>query len=514
MLPSLKKIIYRFSTRLIRWHLQSHWKMTIGVGSRIARSAKLDKTNPKGIHIGEYTAVAFDAAILTHDFVNGTWADVHVGDNCLIGARSIILPGVRVGNNCVVGAGSVVMVDVPDNCVVTGNPARIVERNIITGHWGIRNVKFLRQLGIESGDTLTKSQAAASPTPQYGRQEDNSVKLEDYVPDLEDENKTFDQLGIDSFSLITLRAEIEEGEGKQISDAEWSRIEKPADLRRFITRRKIQSNVTVKSATLRKHYDIGMPQMSYGGLSEAWLFKEIGDIHWTILTSSLGVQSSSIVDQSGDRLYATFTRVRYRSTTSLANFKENDTLDVTAATSRFGAGMFFSSIQCKTIKDVIDFELMTSFAKFGETGNNKSLMKGQPIIPDDFAIPSLNEIPDFAKQYRENRSKSFDNSIFSTDYEIVPIHDINGVNLLYFASYPIISEICTSRYFSKSVASSLSTIERDICYFANSGSDEAISFTIHADFPSGENRIIDSSLTRPDGTRMAVIRTVYGPRVG
>lgn len=40
----------------------------------------------------------------------------------------MIIPGVKIGNNVVVGAGAVVTKDVPDNCVVVGNPARILKR--------------------------------------------------------------------------------------------------------------------------------------------------------------------------------------------------------------------------------------------------------------------------------------------------------------------------------------------------------------------------------------------------
>ncbi|KAB7644174.1 acyltransferase [Polymorphobacter fuscus] len=122
--------------------------MTIGVDCRISRSAKLDRTNPRGVHIGDHTLISFDAAILTHDFVGGRHVDTFVGSNCFIGARSLIMPGVRIGNHCIIGSGSVVTSDIPDNCVAVGNPARILHRNIVTGRWGIRNPKFLVKEGI------------------------------------------------------------------------------------------------------------------------------------------------------------------------------------------------------------------------------------------------------------------------------------------------------------------------------------------------------------------------------
>lgn len=44
-----------------------------------------------------------------------------------IGANATILPGITIGKNSLIGAGSVVTKNVPDNVVVTGNPARIVK---------------------------------------------------------------------------------------------------------------------------------------------------------------------------------------------------------------------------------------------------------------------------------------------------------------------------------------------------------------------------------------------------
>lgn len=54
-------------------------------------------------------------------------APVTIGDNCWMGGRAIICPGVTIGDNVVIGAGAVVVKDVPDNVVVAGNPARIIK---------------------------------------------------------------------------------------------------------------------------------------------------------------------------------------------------------------------------------------------------------------------------------------------------------------------------------------------------------------------------------------------------
>lgn len=52
-----------------------------------------------------------------------------VGNNVTIGACSILLGNVHVGDNAIVGAGSVVTKDVPENCTVAGVPAIIVKKS-------------------------------------------------------------------------------------------------------------------------------------------------------------------------------------------------------------------------------------------------------------------------------------------------------------------------------------------------------------------------------------------------
>ena len=52
-----------------------------------------------------------------------------IGDNVEFGAYAQVLGGIRVGDNCQIGAMSVVLCDVPDGATAVGAPARIVFRN-------------------------------------------------------------------------------------------------------------------------------------------------------------------------------------------------------------------------------------------------------------------------------------------------------------------------------------------------------------------------------------------------
>lgn len=52
-----------------------------------------------------------------------------IGDNVTVFANCSVVGGIIIGDNVKIGCGSVVCKSVPDNCVVVGNPARIVQRN-------------------------------------------------------------------------------------------------------------------------------------------------------------------------------------------------------------------------------------------------------------------------------------------------------------------------------------------------------------------------------------------------
>ena len=51
----------------------------------------------------------------------------YIKKQAIIGANSTLLPGITIGEHAFIGAGSVVIRDVPDKCVVAGNPAKIIK---------------------------------------------------------------------------------------------------------------------------------------------------------------------------------------------------------------------------------------------------------------------------------------------------------------------------------------------------------------------------------------------------
>lgn len=97
-------------------------------------------SEPYLISIGNHVTISFEVAFITHD--GGTWifrdqiedmrditafGPVRIHDNCFIGARSTILPGVTIGPNSLVAAGSVVTKDVAPCSIYAGVPAKFVK---------------------------------------------------------------------------------------------------------------------------------------------------------------------------------------------------------------------------------------------------------------------------------------------------------------------------------------------------------------------------------------------------
>jgi maltose O-acetyltransferase len=85
------------------------------------------------IYLGDNCRFSFDNIVITSihdrkDFLRVFAKPIHIGKNTWITSRCVILSGVHIGDNCVIGAGSVVTTDIPDNCFAAGNPAKVIKK--------------------------------------------------------------------------------------------------------------------------------------------------------------------------------------------------------------------------------------------------------------------------------------------------------------------------------------------------------------------------------------------------
>ncbi|MEO8723328.1 MAG: DapH/DapD/GlmU-related protein [Sphingobium sp.] len=105
------------------------WKMDIHSSAHIATTALIDRTWPRGVHIGANCIIADEAVVLTHDLTRGLYLDTWIGEGSFLGARAIVLPGVTIGRDCVVHPGALVNRNMDDYSEAIGNPANIKRRD-------------------------------------------------------------------------------------------------------------------------------------------------------------------------------------------------------------------------------------------------------------------------------------------------------------------------------------------------------------------------------------------------
>ncbi len=264
-------------------------------------------------------------------------------------------------------------------------------------------------------------------------------------------------------------------------------------------------NITTGNRSLK----LNIPQMIWSGLSENWLLKELGDMHWEMISKSLGAKSNEIVDSNGERLYASFVRLQWSSNHSLYSFKENDKIKLKGELSLYGNKMFFSEDKVTSGDRTILASLMSVFSS-RKAEDNQKLRKGRPLNSGRARLKKLDKLPNLAKDFFDAKTYLFSDArdrdslnttigfygtqfvlekepLFTKRYNVDPYDDINGVGLLYFASYPKINDKCERFYFQGDVVDnepmgswvkSGYCIARDIHYYGNANADDELLYML------------------------------------
>ena len=123
-------------------------KISIGKNSYIGINCQIDAC--KEVKIGNYCMISNNVTIQDHnshpikknerrkqllnlqkfptDVYESDIDKILIGNDVWIGTDSMILKGVKIGNGSIVAAKAIVTKNVPPNCIVAGNPAKIVKK--------------------------------------------------------------------------------------------------------------------------------------------------------------------------------------------------------------------------------------------------------------------------------------------------------------------------------------------------------------------------------------------------
>lgn len=194
------------------------------------------------------------------------------------------------------------------------------------------------------------------------------------------------------------------------------------------------------------HYVAGMPQLSYTGLSENWLLKTCGDLHWQALAARAGQAVPEFRDADGNIAYAAFLAIRLRDA-SLEALGEHTAFRIDTWLERVaGARHLSRHVLVADGTRRADIEMMSTFIRRELEGDNRSVVRAafppQDVQPDLAAARSAAETVTLAKRFRAGdwgehmgMRQSLAPAPHAAEYLPCPYADFNGADLLYFANF-------------------------------------------------------------------------------
>ena len=116
-------------------HIKYPWKLSVGDYSWIGEYVWID--NLDTVQIGSNVCLSQGALILSgnHDYSSASFdlilKPIEIQDGAWIGAKAVVIQGVKVGSHSVLSVGSVASSDLEEFGIYRGNPAEFVKRREI-----------------------------------------------------------------------------------------------------------------------------------------------------------------------------------------------------------------------------------------------------------------------------------------------------------------------------------------------------------------------------------------------
>ena len=230
---------------------------------------------------------------------------------------------------------------------------------------------------------------------------------------------------------------------------------------------------------------LGMPHLDAGGLSEAWLFRHAGDLHWDAISQRLGVASDDIRGDDLQRLYPTVVALRARYTAPLSAARENDLFDGSVEMVPCGGACAHGRISAAVGGNRLSVDLVTTFAARQPDGSMRMALPAARLAAlwQPGSAPSRLALLARAARRRQPLDDAFAGpsldppgpALGRVRHRPSPYADYNGARLLYFAAYPTIADTAERQVVTElglvsrrtDWALAVSPIARDVFYYGN-----------------------------------------------
>jgi probable biosynthetic protein (TIGR04099 family) len=198
------------------------------------------------------------------------------------------------------------------------------------------------------------------------------------------------------------------------------------------------------SGLVERHV-LGMAEMGYRGLSEQWLKRRAGDLHWQLIARAMGQRDAVFTCSEGEPLYAAFCATSVRlARPELPRL--GGELTLSADLYRVGHGRLSSRLIITA--DGVEMGqmiLVSTFVGRSQPGVNRSVVRRSPralAMPPE-GPPAIRRLAEHASTLaRDIRNQALMLASMSERYRVLPCPatDFNAAGLLYFPSYSALAD--------------------------------------------------------------------------
>lgn len=259
----------------------------------------------------------------------------------------------------------------------------------------------------------------------------------------------------------------------------------------------LQQPLAPEAPEMTEAHVLGMAEMGFRGLSEPWLMRRAGDLHWRMIGRAMGQREATFTCARGEPLYAAFCATSLRLRAPKAPGLGGN-ISLTARLHRVGRSRLASVLGVVCDGQAVGRMVMVStFVGRGEEGSNRSILRRAPrvMIAPPEAPPWVQgiaqravaaEIPGGGQAIRQMPS---------------PATDFNAAGLLYFPSFAALADRADA---ARGAPFGRWLVARDVAYLGNLDPGEAVDVTFR---PARDGHLC--RIAGPGGRALALIRSRF-----
>lgn len=220
---------------------------------------------------------------------------------------------------------------------------------------------------------------------------------------------------------------------------------------------------------------LGMAECGWRGLSEGWMLRHLGDLHWRLIATALGQQAAVFADAEGAPVYAAFCAISER-ILHPALARPGAMVTIASRLRRLSPKRLVS-FHGLSIGDTLFAEvtLITAFVRHGETAGNAHLRRAQPQGHLDLLAmePGADRgLVDQAARLYRGWAATDPLPLQEVDVTPCPTTDFNAAGLLYCANYPALAD--RAEWQLRPDMARRPLVAREIVYLGNVDPGEAV----------------------------------------